>query len=467
MADRDSGTHLQSSLKQRHMSMIALGGVIGAGLFVGSGVVVHAAGPAAVLSFLITGALVVLVMRMLGEMACALPAVGSFYEYARLAWNDKPVGGELAGFLTGWMYWYFWVIVVAVEAVAGANLIQFWLPDIPAWAISLTLLVVLTLTNLVSVASYGEFEFWFASIKVAAIVVFLFLGALFVFGMWPGAVASTGHLLSHGGFMPNGIGPVMAGAVAATGFYFGAEIVTIAAAEAAEPQQAVARATNSVIGRVLFFYIGSILLVVMLVPWNSAGMATPYVSALEAMRIPAAAHIMNAVVLTAVLSALNSGLYASSRMLFALTRRGDAPRSLAKLNARGVPVRAILVGTLFGYAAVVMSYVSPDTVFAFLVNSYGTVAIFVYVLIAFSQLKLRKRLEREAPGKLKVRMWGFPYLTWVAIVGMLTIVGAMAFIPDQRTPLALGVASLTVLLVAFTVRSIWRKLRAPDPGYEL
>lgn len=467
MANRDSGTHLQSSLKQRHMSMIALGGVIGAGLFVGSGVVVHAAGPAAVLSFLITGALVVLVMRMLGEMACALPAVGSFYEYARLAWNDKPVGGELAGFLTGWMYWYFWVIVVAVEAVAGANLIQFWLPDIPAWAISLTLLVVLTLTNLVSVASYGEFEFWFASIKVAAIVVFLFLGALFVFGMWPGAVASTGHLLSHGGFMPNGIGPVMAGAVAATGFYFGAEIVTIAAAEAAEPQQAVARATNSVIGRVLFFYIGSILLVVMLVPWNSAGMATPYVSALEAMRIPAAAHIMNAVVLTAVLSALNSGLYASSRMLFALTRRGDAPRSLAKLNARGVPVRAILVGTLFGYAAVVMSYVSPDTVFAFLVNSYGTVAIFVYVLIAFSQLKLRKRLEREAPGKLKVRMWGFPYLTWVAIVGMLTIVGAMAFIPDQRTPLALGVASLTVLLVAFTVRSIWRKLRAPDPGYEL
>ncbi|VVE61372.1 GABA permease [Pandoraea anapnoica] len=467
MANRDTGTHLQSSLKQRHMSMIALGGVIGAGLFVGSGVVVHAAGPAAVLSFLITGALVVLVMRMLGEMACAMPAVGSFYEYARLAWNDKPVGGELAGFLTGWMYWYFWVIVVAVEAVAGANLIQFWLPDIPAWAISLVLLVVLTLTNLVSVASYGEFEFWFASIKVAAIVVFLFLGGLFVFGMWPGAVASTGHLLSHGGFMPNGIGPVMSGAVAATGFYFGAEIVTIAAAEAAEPQQAVARATNSVIGRVLFFYIGSILLVVMLVPWNSAGMATPYVSALEAMRIPAAAHIMNAVVLTAVLSALNSGLYASSRMLFALTRRGDAPRSLAKLNSRGVPVRAILVGTLFGYAAVVMSYVSPDTVFAFLVNSYGTVAIFVYVLIAFSQLKLRKRLEREAPARLKIRMWGFPYLTWVAIIGMMSIVGAMAFIPDQRTPLALGVVSLTVLLVAFTVRSIWRKLRSSDPEFDL
>ncbi|GAB3627289.1 GABA permease [Pandoraea terrae] len=465
--EKRSPQQLQHSLKQRHMSMIALGGVIGAGLFVGSGVVIHAAGPAAIVSFLITGALVVLVMRMLGEMACALPAVGSFYEYARLAWDDKPGGGELAGFLTGWMYWYFWVIVVAVEAVAGASLIQFWLPDIPAWAISLVLLVVLTGTNLVSVSSYGEFEFWFASIKVAAIVVFLLLGGLFVFGLWPHTVASTGHLLSHGGFMPNGVGPVLAGAVAATGFYFGAEIVTIAAAEAKEPQQAVARATNSVIGRVLFFYIGSILLVVMLVPWDSAGMATPYVSALEAMRIPAAAHIMNAVVLTAVLSALNSGLYASSRMLFALTRRGDAPKSLARLNKRGVPVRAILIGTVFGYAAVVMSYVSPDTVFAFLVNSYGTVAIFVYVLIAFSQLRLRRRLERHSPGKLRVRMWCFPYLTYVAIAGMLGIVGAMAFLPDQRTPLALGVVSLAVLLLAYTVRSIWRKLRAPDPGFEI
>src|SRR5476649_1831062 len=155
------------------MTMIALGGVIGAGLFVGSGVVIQAAGPAAVISFVITGLLVVLVMRMLGEMAVALPAVGSFYEYARLAFSDRPRVGELAGFLTGWMYWYFWVIVVALEAIAGAGLIQFWLPNISTWLISLTLLVSLTLTNLFSVRSYGEFEFWFASIKVAAIVVFL------------------------------------------------------------------------------------------------------------------------------------------------------------------------------------------------------------------------------------------------------------------------------------------------------
>jgi GABA permease len=247
--------------------------------------------------------------------------------------------------------------------------------------------------------------------------------------------------------------PILTGAVAATGFYFGAEIVPIAAAETAEPAKAVAKAMNSVISRVLFFYVGSILLIVCLVPWNSLGIATPYVTALEAMHIPGGPDIMNAVVLTAVLSALNSGLYASSRMLFALTRRGDAPRVLATLSGNGVPTRAILLGTLFGYVAVIMSYVSPDTVFAFLVNSYGTVAIFVYVLIAMSELRLRRRLEQEAPDRLRMRMWGYPYLTYLTIAAMLAIVLAMAFIPEQRTPLLFGVISLGFLLIAFVIRS--------------
>jgi GABA permease len=452
MSTAPTSSGLRHSLKQRHMTMIALGGVIGAGLFVGSGVVIKAAGPAAVVSFVITGLLLVLVMRMLGEMAVALPAVGSFYEYARLAWSDRPAIGELAGFLTGWMYWYFWVIVVALEAIAGAGLVRFWLPNEPTWAISLALLVSLTLTNLVSVKSFGEFEFWLASIKVAAIVVFLVVAGVYVLGLWPGVAPKIANLWAHGGFAPNGILPVLTGAVAATGFYFGAEIVAIAAAEAVEPARAVAQATNSVITRVLLFYVGSILLVVCLVPWNSTAISTPYVSALSAMRIPAAAQIMNAVVLTAVLSALNSGLYASSRMLFALTQRGDAPKGLAKLSRNGVPSRAILLGTLFGYGAVIMSFVSPDTIFAFLVNSYGTVAIFVYVLIAVSQLRLRARLEREDPARLLVKMWGYPYLTYVAIAGMLGIVLAMAFIPEQRTPLIFGLVSLGVLLLAFGAR---------------
>ncbi|WP_232476267.1 amino acid permease [Flavisphingomonas formosensis] len=434
------------------MTMIALGGVIGAGLFVGSRVVIQAAGPAASLSFLITGLLVVLVMRMLGELATALPGSGSFYDYARAAM------GDLAGFLTGWMYWYFWVIVVALEAIAGADLIRFWLPGAPQWMLALMLLILLTASNMLTVKAYGEFEFWFASIKVAAICLFLVIGSAFVIGFWPSGTSHFTNLTAHGGFAPHGILPVLTGAVAATGFYFGAEVVTVAAAEADEPARAVARATNSVISRVLLFYVGSILLVVAILPWNSAGIATPYVSALAAMGIPAAAQIMNAIILTAVLSALNSGLYASSRMLFALTRNGDAPSALARVNRRGVPVIATLCGTLGGLAAIILSYLSPDLVFAFLVNSYGTVALFVYLFIALAELKLRRRLDVEAPERLVIRMWLFPWLTYVAIAAMLAILAAMAFIPEQRAPLTMGLASAVLFACAYGLKR-WR-LRA-------
>src|SRR4029077_2112365 len=231
--------------------------------------------------------------------------------------------------MTGWMYWYFWVIVVALEAVAGAGLLKFWFPQAPPWVFTLALMLAYTLLKLLTVCSWCGSEYWFASIKVAAIVLFLCVGLAFISHAWPGVHGGIANLTAHGGFMPPGMGPVLTGAVAATGFYFGAELVTVAAAESAAPEQAVARATHSVISRVLVFYIGSIFVVVAVLPWNSAGVAQPYVSALAALHIPAAAQIMNAVILTAVLSALNSGLYASSRMLMALARRGDAPQALA------------------------------------------------------------------------------------------------------------------------------------------
>jgi GABA permease len=437
---------LRRTLRRRHMELISLGGVIGAGLFVGSGVVIQQAGPAAVVSFAITGALVVLVMRMLAEMAVAFPGPGGFYEYNRAGL------GELAGFMTGWMYWYFWVIVVALEAVAGARLLIYWFPQAPPWSLTLALLVSFTLLNLLAVRSWGESEFWFAMIKVVAIVLFLCVGALVIAHLWPGVPGGLSNLTAHGGFMPKGLGPVLAGAVAATGFYFGAEMVTVAAAESAEPAESVARAAQSVMYRVLIFYVGSILVVVAILPWNSSAMAQPYVNALQALHIPGAAALMNAVVLTAVLSALNSGLFGSSRMLLALATRGDAPQFLVRINTRGIPARAILTGTLFGYVALVMNYVSPEHVFAFLVNSYGTVAIFVYLLIAFAQLRLRGQLERDAPEKLRVRMWGYPYLTLVAIAGMFAILAAMAFIPEQRAPLLFGVVSAAVMLIGYALR---------------
>jgi GABA permease len=343
--------------------------------------------------------------------------------------------------------------------MAGARLLIHWFPDVEPWVFTLGLILMFTLLNLLSVRSWGEAEYWFASIKVAAITVFLGIGAAFIAGLWPGASASLSNLTGHGGFTPNGIAPVLTGAVAATGFYFGAELVTVAAAESAEPERAVARATQSVISRVLVFYVGSIFIVVTILPWNDPGMAQPYVSTLERLRVPGAGQIMNGVILTAVLSALNSGLFASSRMLMALARRGDAPQGFAKLSPHGVPVRAIVTGTVFGYVAVLMNYVSPDRAFAFIVNSYGTVAIFVYVLIAVAQLKLRARLEREAPEKLRVRMWGYPYLTVLAIVAMLAIVKAMGFIENLRASLLFGILSAVFMLLGYTVRR--RVGRAP------
>jgi GABA permease len=448
---------LRHVLRRRHMTMIALGGVIGAGLFVGSKVVIQSAGPAACISFLITGGLVVLVMRMLGEMATALPASGSFYEYARIAL------GDCAGFATGWMYWYFWVIVVAMEAIAGADLARIWIPAASQWSLALVLLVVMTASNLFSVRAYGEFEFWLASVKVAAISVFLLLGSLFVIGLWPAATPHFANLSGHGGFAPNGILPILSGAVVATGFYFGAEIVAIAGGEADEPTRAIATATNSVVSRVLIFYVCSIFLVVAIVPWNGPGMATPYASAMAALGVPQAGQVMNAVILTAVLSALNSGLYASSRMLLALTGRGDAPRLFARVNRRGVPVPATLAGTVVAVLAIVMSYVSPSTVFAFLVNSYGTVALFVYVLIALSELRLRRRWERDGPEKLVVRMWAYPFLTYFALAVMGLNLVAMGFIPSQRVPLMVGIVSLLIVLGAYGLRALLEGARRSGP----
>ncbi|HEY3685544.1 MAG TPA: amino acid permease [Streptosporangiaceae bacterium] len=439
---------LQTGLKRRHMSLIAIGGVIGAGLFVGSGVVINSTGPAALVSFLLAGVLAVLVMRMLGEMAVARPAVGAFYEYARMSL------GNWAGFSIGWLYWYFWVIVVAVEAQAGAKIISSWVPSVPVWALALALMLLLTATNLISVRSYGEFEYWFASIKVFAIVAFIVLGVLWITGAWPHAHAGVANLTNNGGFSPFGVGAVLAAVVPCVGFFTGAEIVTIAAAESAEPRRAVARATNSVILRVLLFYVGSVFVVVAVSPWASAGVRDqPYVTTLGALGIPAAGTIMQVIILVAVLSALNSGLYTASRILFALTGHGDAPRGFTRVNRRGVPVRAILLATVAGYVSVAMAFFSPDGVFAFLINSYGTAALLVYLLICLSQVRMRRRLERTDPDALRLRMWGFPYVSYVTIAAMAAVIIAMAFLPSKRIEFVFSLVVLAAVLLAY----LWRR----------
>ncbi|MDX3689709.1 amino acid permease [Streptomyces europaeiscabiei] len=415
---------LHAGLKNRHLSMIAIGGVIGAGLFVGSSSGIRTAGPGILLSYALVGTMVVLVMRMLGEMSAANPTSGSFSAHA-----DRALG-RWAGFSIGWLYWFFWVVVLAVEATAGAVILEGWMPAVPQWGWALIVMVVLTATNLVSVGSYGEFEFWFAGIKVVAIAAFIVVGGLAVFGMLPGAdtdKAGLANLTDHGGFLPNGAGAILIGVLLVVFSFMGSEIATLAAGETENPQKAVTKSTNSIIWRIGVFYLGSIFVVVTLLPWNDPSIKEKgsYVAALDSLGIAHAGQIMNFIVLTSVLSCLNSGLYTASRMAFSLGERGDAPRAFGRTNGRGVPMTAILASVVFGFVAVIFNYFFPEGVFLFLVNSSGAVALFVWLVICFSQLRMRKIIERETPEKLVVKMWLYPYLTWATIGLILFVLGYM------------------------------------------
>ncbi|MDA3630024.1 amino acid permease [Saccharopolyspora oryzae] len=440
--EHDAG--LRRSLKNRHLQMIALGGIIGASLFIGSGAVISTVGPAAVLSYGIGGLIVVLVMRMLGEMATASPALGSFMEYARTSL------GDWAGFTIGWLYWYYWVGVVAFEAVVGAELLNPLVPVIPQWVLSLVLMLALTATNLNSVRSFGETEFWLASIKVITIVIFLICGTIFVLGLWPGAEFSVGNIALDG-FVANGGFAVLHGVVIVIFSYFGTEIVTIVSAESDEPERSVAKATKAVVWRVLLFYVGSVALLVMITPWRDIPTdgSSPYAAAFSQFGLPGAEAVVNVVVFTAVISVLNSGLYTASRMLFALQRRGFAPDWVRDINRRGVPWKAILLSTLVGYVAVAASYVSPDTIFYFIINSAGAVALFIYAMIAASQLRMRRRLEQEAPERLKLKMWLFPYLTWATLVVIAAVIVTMGAIEEVRSQLTLSLVSLAAILLIY------------------
>ena len=442
---------LKKALSQRQLTMIAIGGVIGAGLFVGSGVVIKDTGPGAFITYALAGVLIIMVMRMLAEMAVANPSTGSFADYARNAL------GNWAGFSVGWLYWYFWVIVVGFEAIAGAKIIQYWV-DIPLWLSALVLLVLMTGTNLFSVSSFGEFEFWFAGIKVAAIVVFIALGSLFVLGLWPHKSMDFSNLWSHGGFFPLGVMAVTVGVVTVIFSMVGAEIATIAAAESSDPERAVAKAANSVILRIAIFFVGSIFLLVTILPWNGEKLAaSPFVSAFTEMGIPYADHIMNAVVLTAVLSCLNSGMYTASRMLFVLAARREAPAQLVAVTRRGVPAAAILASSVVGLLCVIAAAVSPDTIFAFLLNSSGAIILFVYLLIAISQIVLRYRTDES---KLKVKMWLFPVLSILTAAAILAILVQMGIQKDVRSQLVLSLLSWAVVLVLYFANK-WFIARRP------
>ncbi|WP_037826938.1 amino acid permease [Streptomyces sp. NRRL B-1347] len=434
---------LGHGLKQRHLSMIALGGVIGAGLFVGSGKAIAAAGPSIILAYSLSGALVMLVMRMLGEMAAANPASGSFSVHAERAL------GPWAGFTAGWSFWFLLCVAVGLEGIGAAQIVHGWVPGVPEWAWVALFMLVFCATNLAAVKNFGEFEFWFAALKITAIVLFLAIGVLAILGWLPDTEApGSSNLTGHGGFMPNGVDGLIVGLLASVFAYGGLETVTIAAAESEHPVQGVAKAVRTAMWRIAIFYIGSMAVVVTLLPWTSEEVAAkgPYVATLDHLGIDGAGQIMNVVILVALLSAMNANIYGASRMANSLVQRGQGPKALGRLF-NGVPRIAVLTSSVFGFLCVLLSYWRPDDIFQWLLNTIGAIILVVWFFIAAAQLRLRKKLEREAPETLVVKMWLFPWLTYVALAGMATVFVLMAREEETRTQLYYT-GGLTLLLMA-------------------
>ncbi len=445
----DAGTSLgglRRTLKARHVVMISLGGIIGAGLFVGSSAAIAATGPAVVISYGIAGALVFLVMRMLGELVVSQSGVSSFTEYTR-----QPLG-NFAAFLTGWLYAYFWVIVVAFEALVGAQMLTGIL-GLPVWAIALLLLVILTGVNLFSVRGYGEFEFWFASIKVAAVILFILAGLCWLAGIGRVDPAPALSLFSYDAFVPKGAASIL-GAVPAVIFSIcGAEIAAIAAAESTEPGRNVSRLAISVIFRVLFFYLGSVLIIVSIMSWTDVVPGqSPFVAALDRMQVPFASEAMNFIILTAVLSCLNSGIYVTSRILLGLSLQGDAPRRALRTNSAGVPVGGVLFTAVAAYALLLISSLSYEAVFTFLLNASGAIMLLVYFMIAWAQIKSRYAMSPEARAALPVQMWWFPGLSIAVMLAIAAVLVVMTLSSSTQSQVYATAVAVAVVAVAYLLR---------------
>ncbi|QIM17471.1 amino acid permease [Leucobacter insecticola] len=428
--------------------MITLGGIIGAALFVGSGNVIRAVGPAAIVSYLIGGLLVFLAMRMLGEMAAARPAIGSFMEYARVGL------GNWAAYLVGWLYWYFWVGVIAFEAVLAGGTMHDWFPILPSWAWSLIMLAVFVGVNLISVRAFGEIEFWLASIKVLAIIVFLGAGVLFMFGLWPDSTNTISNLWAHGGFAPKGVGVIFTGVALVIFSYFGTEIAVMASAESDDPAKGIRQATNTVIWRILLFFVGAVLVIVTIVPWNELPKpedtaTAPFTYVFTLLGLPNAGVIMQLVIFTAIISVLNSGLYSASRMFASLAGQGFAPRFVAKRARNGIPVFALLASTSGGIIATIFNFAAPGSgIFDFIMNSAGLVALFVYAFISLTQMRLRQKMTPEEVAGLKLKMWFHPWLNIFLIAAIAAIFVAMLFTEDGSTQVWTSLIA-TAVLVAF------------------
>ncbi|WNW13976.1 amino acid permease [Pseudomonas sp. DTU_2021_1001937_2_SI_NGA_ILE_001] len=455
MTASDSG--FKRRLKNRHIQLIALGGAVGTGLFLGSAGVLKSAGPSMILGYAICGFIAFLIMRQLGEMIVEEPVAGSFSHFAHNYW------GGFAGFLSGWNCWLLYILVGMSELSAVGKYVHYWWPEIPTWVTAAAFFLLINAINLTNVKVFGETEFWFAIIKVAAIVGMIGLGCYLLLSGQGGPDASVSNLWAHGGFFPHGVsGLVMA--LAFIMFSFGGlEMLGFTAAEAEQPKTVIPKAINQVIYRILIFYIGALLVLLSLTPWDSllgtlnasgdAYSGSPFVQVFSLLGSDAAAHLLNFVVLTAALSVYNSGTYCNSRMLVGMAEQGDAPRGLARVDRRGVPVPAILASAAVTVIAVLLNYLMPGEALELLMSLVVATLVINWAMISYSHLKFRQHLQRSGQVPAFKALW-YPWGNYLCLAFVGLILGIMLLIPGIR----ISVFAIPVWLAVMAV-FYWLKPR--------
>jgi L-asparagine transporter-like permease len=446
--ERERG--LRRTLSARRITMIAIGGAIGTGLFLGSGFAISLAGPAVLLSFAVGALIALLLMGCLAEMTVAHPTSGSFGAYAEYYL------GPLAGFLVRYAYWTSIVLAVGTEVTAVALYMRFWFPASPGWSWIVGFSTLLVLVNARSVNVFAAIEYWFSAIKVTAIVLFILLAAYIVLRA-PGALADAvgaapagfHNYTAHGGFFPHGLWGAWVAVIVAIFSYLSIEMIAVAAGEAAQPEIAVTRAFRATVLRLILFYLLTLALVLAIVPWTAAGVdESPFVKVMRALQLPAAAGIFNFVILVAALSAMNSQLYITTRMMFSLSRAGYAPRRFGVLNRRGVPVRALLLSSLGIALATVLSVLAPKSAFVLMiaVSSFG--AMFTWMMIFVTHYAFRRARKRSG-APLRFRMPGYPATTLLGAALMATVLLTTAFTDPFRLTLVFGLPFLAALVVCY------------------
>jgi AAT family amino acid transporter len=423
---------LTRSLKNRHIQLIALGGTIGVGLFLGSAGAIHKAGPGLLLSYAIGGIAIFFIMRALGELLTYRPVAGAFASYA------EEFVGPFAGFVTGWSYWFMWVVTAMAELTAVGVYVRFWSPDTPQWLPGLIALGILYGTNMLAVRVYGELEFWFALLKVVTIVVLIVSGLAVIFfhiGAL-GATASFSNLWSHQGFLPGGILGVLLTLQIVMFAYQGVELIGVTAGEAENPEVNLPRATNNIIFRILLFYIGALAVIMALVPWDQLDPDTsPFVMMFQKLGIPAAASIINVVVITAAASSCNGGIFSTGRMLYSLGLQGQAPRMFGRLSPQHVPAAGIHVSAAVMLIGTVLNYFVPKQVFTWVTSISLVGTLWVWIIIMYSHMKYRSAVTEGRARAVAFRMPGAPIINWAVIVFLLIVAGMFWLDPDTRVAL--------------------------------